>query len=242
MKKIKILIPVFALLICVNIFSQPKMVIHVTGGYTLPAADFGGTYSEPFIPEHYYMKPGPNLGADVKYLINKQRTLGLLAAGSYNIFQTDDLGGLSNEFGDMYSYKYKLNVLSISLGMEYRFLTAAKFKPFINAELAGYIYNGTATPSLSSFSVINIKSTRFGFALGTGVDWNLTKNFGFVLGAKYNFANLIGKKDSTESTTAYQTGLVDKEFTKYNITFPSRQIQYLQFYAGVSFFLLQSKK
>lgn len=241
MKKIKFLIPLLALLSISISFSQPKMVVHLTGGVNLPAADFGGSPGLIFVQEHYYMNSGPNFGGDVKYFINKNRTLGLFISGVYNFFHTDDLKDGTDEFGNPITVKSKLNVLSLSLGAEYRFLTTCKYKPFIGAELSGYFYNGKETYS-RTFPEFSIKATRFGFALGTGVDWALSKSFGLVLGAKYNFANIIGKKDSSESKNANQIGLIDKEYTRWDLTFPSRQIQYLQFYAGVSFFFMQKKE
>ncbi len=246
MQKIKFIFLLAALLISSNVYSQSKMVFHLVGGYDLPAADLGGSYTgSPFIPEHYYMNPGPNVGADFKFYVDKNRTIGITAAGSYNFFKTDNLGGYYNELGNTYYYSDKLNILSASLGAEYRFITSSKFKPFIGLDLSGYFYDGKRTPSISEYPEIKVKSTRFGFALGTGVDWTLSKYFGLVLGAKYNFANLIGKNDSTETSEKNTTGLLDKKsrITLFSdVYFPAREIQYLQFYVGVSFFIMPAKK
>jgi opacity protein-like surface antigen len=84
-------------------------------------------------------------------------------------------------------------------------------------------------------------ASRFGIALGGGLDFAFSKNVGAVIGVKYNIANLIGKDSATSTTTGEYT-LIDKEFTVGNITIPSKNISYIQLYAGVSFFLGQPKK
>ena len=67
-----------------------------------------------------------------------------------------------------------------------------------------------------------------------GVDVTLHNNIGVVVGAKYSFANLIGKNYEADTRTKYN--LNDDSYTLNDISHPSRNITFLQFYGGISFY------
>ena len=84
----------------------------------------------------------------------------------------------------------------------------------------------------SNFQRSQLKAeTRFGLNIGGGVDYNISEYVGAVFGAKYCFANLIGKGAESD-VESYQVALNDGS----NGNQEARNISYFQFYAGVSFF------
>ena len=83
---------------------------------------------------------------------------------------------------------------------------------------------------------------RFGVNFGGGIQWHIGHTAGLVLGVKYDLANLIGKKDATESKSGSDYTLLDAAYTDVTgKSEPARNIQYIQLYAGVSFYLWAPK-
>ena len=81
-----------------------------------------------------------------------------------------------------------------------------------------------------------MKSTfRVGIGAGGGIDFAFHQNVGIVIGAKYTFANIIGKSSGTSASTQIYY-LNDGEYTDNGAVYKPRNIQYLQIYGGVSFY------
>ncbi len=241
MKKLVALFIIVAAFLSLNnnsTFSQPQIKVHVTGGYNLPLPDLKGDILDSADQVNTYaMKSGFNAGADVKYYLGKKRNVGITLGLTYNSFSNSlDTGSLS--------LKGKLNSFQAALGIEYSFMPKGKTQPYLGAEFTGNFLSGEGT---STFSGVETKRTlksasRFGVALGGGIDFAFSKSVGANIGVKYHIANLIGKEyDSTfTSTTEYQLG--DKEHTIGTTTIAAKTISYLQLSAGVSFFFNQPKK
>lgn len=247
MKKLTSLLALLAILFAVNAsYAQPALIIHVTGGYSLPMPDLKGTWPDDFTaaknPQPLYMKSGFNVGADGKYYIDKKmRSFAITLSAAYMMFNSGDLAdtGAASTF----TFKRTLNSFTAGLGVEYRFLTKKKASPFIGAEFTGNFLSGKLTPSTGT--EFTLKSTsRFGLAFNLGVDINLSKNVGVVIGGKYALMNLIGKKDNTDTSgkTSTEFILADKEYTIGTTTYKALNLSYIQFYGGVSFYLMQPKK
>lgn len=226
---------------CSNSFAQPRLVIHVTGGYSLPLPDLAGTYPDDLTkdPIPLFMKNGYNFGADGKFYVDKKmRSIGITLSLAYMGFSTGDIGP------DTATYSTTFNSLTAGLGVEYKFLTKKKAQPFVGVEFTSNFLNGKTTPS-SGGTEVSMKSTsRFGLTFGAGVDININKKFGIIAGGKYALLNLIGKKDPTDepyTLGATEIPLWDKEYTQGNTTYSAKNLSYLQFYAGVSFYLMQPK-
>lgn len=248
MKKLVALFVILAAFLSLNnstTFSQPQIKVHLTGGYNLPLPDFKGEQTFTTIEKDTYgMKSGFNAGADVKYFLGKKRNVGITLGLTYNMFSNNVDSTLS---GTTYTQKNKINIFQAALGVEYNFMPKGKTQPFLGLAVTGNFFSGSSKtePTDTSFFTVDLKSaTRFGIKVGGGLDFKLSKSVGAIIGFDYNLANLIGK-DTVATTTSGKTittGLNDKEYTVGTTTNKSRNISYLSFYAGVSFFFNEPKK
>lgn len=237
---------VLLILLAVSLNSQPRIILSVTGGYGAPLAQLRGnidsvSYSN---KESYFMKTGYYFGLTGKYAVDKKGKIRINLGGSYNRFSGE------GTFNHTYKIDYHshIAIISANLGAEYAFSPKQKTSPFIGFELNGNFFSGeieeTATGSSaldhgdSGMTTMKLKSeSRFGFALGGGVDVSLSKNIAMTFGVKYNFANLIGKKYSS-SSAAGEYNLNDKEDNLNK----AKNIMYLQLYLGVTFNFNHIKK
>jgi hypothetical protein len=223
---------------CSNSFAQPRLVIHVTGGYSLPMPDLKGTYPDDLTKNPiplFFAKSGYNVGADGKFYVDKKlRSFGITLSLAYMSFGSGDLSDTTT--GSSLTFNNKLNSFTVGIGAEYKFLTKKKAQPFVGVEFTGNFLSGKFTPSTGT--EYTLKSTsRFGLTFGAGVDININKNVGVVVGGKYALMNLIGKKDTSETATLPEVALIDKAYGSQN----ALNLSYIQFYAGVSFYLMQPK-
>mgnify|MGYP001202626639 CR=1 FL=1 len=235
MKKLIALLVILAACLSLNnttTFSQPQIKVHVTGGYNLPLPDLKGEY--PADTNSLFQKSGFNAGADVKYYLGKKRNVGITLSGAYNSFSSGDV---SVTGGTVVS---KVNIIAIGLGVEYSFMPKGKTNPFLGAEFTGNFFGGktTTTPTTGTETESTMKSaSRFGIGVGGGLDFTFNKSIGAVVGFKYNMANLIGK-DSVTSTVTNEYTLIDKE----TVGSSSKNLSFIQIYAGVSFSFNHQKK
>lgn len=244
MKKLVALAVITAALTTINLYSQPQIVISLTGGYNLPLPDLKGNLPDslggPFADSlTYLVNQGFNFGATGKYALGKKRNVRINLGFTYNMFsQSKDYssGSVST------AIKQKINAINISAGVEYAFQPKAKVNPYLGLDLGTYLYSGEFTSS--GFFNLNQKlksATRFGGAIGGGIEFQFSKQVGANVGFKYHLANLIGKEFDSAAVTSTQWALNDKEYTVDNTTVKSRNIQYLQLSAGISFFLNQPR-
>lgn len=241
MKKIILIISV--LFVVANIYSQPQMKVHVYGGYNVPFGNLDGNskYGTNTVPDVYaYMKSGFNAGADLKYFPGKKRNIGLLLNAAYNSYSTGDLAITGSSF----TINSKLNDVRIGIGAEYDFMPMKKANPFIGIDLTGNFLSGKTTSSAGGTDQTLNSAPRFGLAVGAGVDIMVNKTFGFVIGAKFEFINLIGKQDSAAIGTlpANTYGLYDKAGTMNGVSYNAQNYMDLQIYGGVTFAFGQPKK
>jgi len=239
LKKLTSLILLLIVLFAVNnSFAQPKLIIHLTGGYDVPSANLGGNSNwNTSTPNdnYFYQKSGFHFGADGKYYLGKKGNFGITLGLNYLMFNSGDLAIT----GSTVTEKIKFNSFTAGLGAEWGFLPKGKANPFIGAEFTGNFYGGKYTPSGGSTEQTLKSGSRFGASFGAGVDWHVSKNIGVVIGGKYAMMNLIGKKDTSDTYTAGSTEhpLWDKAYGTMN----AMNLSYIQFYAGVSFYLMQPK-
>ncbi len=246
MKKISSIIILLAVLFAVtNINAQPQMKIHVFGGYNVPLGGLGGNSNFPSTDAttpYLYMKSGFNAGADFKYFLGKKRAFGLLINVAYNGYSTGDLTASGVGYGTM-----KLNDVRIGIGAEYDFLPKGKANPFIGIDLTGNFLSGKFTADATApegvLSGTMNSASRFGLAIGAGLDIKVGKVWGFVIGLKYDMMNLIGKQDTSAGTNTSTTYyLYDKSYTNAaGTSVNALNMSDIQFYGGVSFFFGQPK-
>lgn len=243
MKKLVALFIIVAAFLSINsstTFSQPQLKVHLTGGYNLPMGQLKGDLLDSADQVNTFgMKSGFNAGADVKYFLGKKRNVGITLGLTYNSF--------SNSIDSTtYKYKQKLNSFQVALGVEYSFMPKGKTQPYLGLEFTGNFFSGdgTTTPTTGTETKFTLKSaSRFGVAIGGGIDFAFSKSIGANIGVKYQLANLIGKAyDSTTTIGATEFPLNDKEYTVGTTTFAAKSISYIQLSAGLTFFFNQPKK
>jgi opacity protein-like surface antigen len=238
---------IFAFLVLsANTYSQPKFTINVFGGYNLPLPDLKGDVTDSVDREGTYVtKNGFNAGFIGKYTVDKRGMFKITLGGSYNSFSGE---GDYVHTNNVHIHK-KINILTIGLGAEYAFLPKGKVNPFLGLDLTGNFFSGEDEETVTAITdhdegseTLKLKSaSRFGIGVGGGVDFAFSKNVGALAGFKYHLANLIGKEHS-ETTAAGEYNLNDAEHTHDSETISSRNISFLQFYAGMSFYFGHPKK
>jgi len=246
MKKVFALTVVLILTSIGGLYAQPRFVIAVTGGYDLPLPQLKGTIdsANSTLGESYFVKTGFNLGASGKYAIDKKRRIRLTFGGSYNKFSGEESYSHTNDI----EFHTSMSIISANIGAEYSFTPREKTAPFVGLDLTGNFFSGkteetVTAPSTSDHDDFGTTTTtlksasRFGLAIGGGVDVAFNKSIGAVFGAKYHFANLVGKEYLTTSA-AGEYNLNDKE----NGTIKAKNIMYFQIYLGVTFYLGQQKR
>lgn len=242
--KIKFILA-FLIISALSIYSQPRLVIAVTGGYDLPLPQLKGTITSAnkSSGESYWVKTGYNIGLQGKYAVDKKRLFRITFGGSYNKFS-----GKETYFHiKNVDHNAVVNIISAGLGAEYSFTPKEKTAPFIGLDLTGNFISGkteeivtdsaqTDHTSTGTFITTMKNAVRFGFAIGGGVDVAFNKSLGAVFGAKYHWANVIGK-EYLSSSAAGEYNLNDKEYS----TVKAKNIMYFQIYLGVTFYINQHK-
>jgi len=241
-----------------SLTSQTKLNLTVFGGYSMPVADLKGEFPDTMgtnllnfdKSSTLLTSSGFNIGAIGKYAVDTLGKARLTAGFNYNTFSG------SKDYprtGATLTYKNKVNIFTISAGAEYGFFPKKKFNPFVGLDLAINFYSGKIEASGdSTFNLQRKSESRFGVVANGGVDIKLNKSIGVVIGVKYALTNLIGKKTEIQTTTSNtltddeetgtssfrELGLNDEE----NSTNPAKTLNYLQFYAGISFYFGQAFK
>lgn len=224
-------------------YSQPTATVQFIGGYSLPLGDYSGKFGDTQFmftgngnPDSntYFMRSGFNYGIFVKIPINKKSPFSIKGGVAFNVF------GQSKEYTDgvgSITVTLKQSLLGITLGGEYDFgYRKNKVRPFLGAELSGNFFAGSYIEDyIDSVETFNLNGAfRLGVNVVGGVDVQLHNNIGALIGAKYAFANMIGKSYEADRRPNYN--LNDKSYTINNINYPSKNITYLQFYGGLSFY------
>jgi len=248
MKKFLVLLLVsFIITMAGSVYSQPKFTISLTGGYGLPMPQLRGDVPDSVDrAETYLMKTGFNLGLTGKYAVDKKQSIRITLGGSYNKFSVNDNYTHTNDI----NIHSNISIISASLGAEYSFTPKDKTRPFVGLDLTGNFFSGETTETVTAPDTTQTdhsgigsntyklaSASRFGIAIGGGVDVSFNETVGAVFGIKYNFANLIGK-EYIPSSAIGEYNLNDKG----NGSLSSRNISYLQVYLGVSLFLGETKK
>ncbi len=224
-------------------YSQPTATVQFIGGYSVPLGYYSGKFGdtrEMFTgggnPDSntYFMRSGFNYGIFVKIPLNKKSPISIKGGIAFNVF------GQSKEYiegAGSVTVDLKQSLFGITLGGQYDFGgRKSKIKPFLGAELAGNFFAGKYTEDyVDSVETYSLNAAfRLGLNIVAGVDVTVHNNIGLLLGAKYAFANLVGKSYEADRRPRYN--LNDKSYTLGNITYPTRNITYLQFYGGISFY------
>ncbi len=241
------LIAIFALVLS-NLQAQPKFIINVTGGYSLPLPQLKGDITDSVARESgnsYFMKTGFNLGLTGKYAVDRKGRIRLTLGGMFNKFSLNEKYTHTNNV----EVHNNITIVSANLGGEYSFTPNEKTRPYLGIELTGNFFSGkteetvTAATTLAEHDALGttistLKSaSRFGLSAGGGVEVDFNRTIGAVFGFKYHFSNLIGKEYSA-SSVAGEFNLNDKE----NGTVKAKNISFIQIFLGVTFSFAHKKK
>jgi outer membrane protein W len=256
MKRLSLLLILSGIVFTLNssLYSQPKFIINVTGGYGVPMGDFKTALPAPGTKADadwypYYTKQLINFGADGKLALGKKGNLRVVLGVTYNMFSNNvDASFLTDTSTGTLStvnFKPKVNILSISLGAEWAFMPKGKTNPFIGIGMTGNFFGGSYTWGQNVYvhgvqrtGPMDMKSeTRIGFIIDGGVDFMLSKNIGAIVGIKYHMINPLGKgADNPADIGPNEIDLGDMAHTEGGNTFANRTISSFNGYAGVSFY------
>ena len=103
MKRLSLLLILSGIIFTLNssVYSQPKFIIHLTGGYGVPLGDFKLDIPDPGNPPitdsnrpdadfyPYYTKQVISFGADGKLAIGKKGNFRVVLGASYNMFSNN---------------------------------------------------------------------------------------------------------------------------------------------------------
>ncbi|MGA2668991.1 MAG: outer membrane beta-barrel protein [Ignavibacteria bacterium] len=245
LNKLFLLSSISILILCSASFSQPRLILHINAGYSLPIPDLKGKLPGSETDNNYHMSGGLNIGADGMFLIDKKGFLGVVACFSYNEFSNYADGyRQSIDTGFTTTQTLKMNIISTGVGLQFNAPKFHQVRPFVSALFTWNVISGSwlldAVDTLPSTENHQITESRFGLEFGAGAEVSLHEDFGFVAGIKYHMANLIGK-DSV-GVSGYEYGLWDSQYTYNGKIIPAKKIQYLQFYVGISIYLMKPKK
>ncbi|CAG1021810.1 hypothetical protein DOJK_01258 [Patescibacteria group bacterium] len=238
---------IFAVMIVSVTYSQPGFTISLTGAYALPLPDLKGDLTDSLeraAGESYFMKTGYSVGLKGKYGVGRKKNIRLTLGGAYSRFSVDDSYHHTNHI----EVHRNISIITASLGAEYSFLPKEKTNPFLGLELTGNFFSGKSDETVTADSTAdhdelgttteNLKSaSRFGIAVGGGVEVTFNKTFGAVFGFKYNLANLVGKEYNSTSVVG-EYNLNDKEES----TNKAKNISFVQIYGGVNFYFGHPRK
>ena len=242
-------------------FSQPKLIIHLTGGYSLPLGGLAGNisdlYAEPvpqtiFPDPKMYEKTGFLFGGDIKYAFDRKRSIrGVLGFCYSMFFNSHEVNSSFFPAGTLAKRLFRF--FTISLGTEYALFPERRVSPFIGIDVTENFYNGYVfkydpePPNISHPYIKWEAGSRYGLQFGAGMDiaLNRSRSLGIIVGAKYHLINLFGKA-ANYSYDFYEQALVDKEHTSIDefgnpITVNAMNLQSINFYAGISFSFMQPK-
>lgn len=243
-------------------FKPPKLIIEFSGSYSIPTGSSKGDIEDFFKFKNYGTTYGLGFHFAVKYAANKKGTLMPFVNIGMTQLQNDDDKKLYID-SSMLSGPYPLpgsavygsapgsslliiRCVHAGAGLQYALKSNSSIIPFGGAELSyshiwGYYSqapehpSGTKSEGLETFNING--ASRFGFALGIGANYRITKSLGFVLGTKYRFENLIGK-NSEVSLEKNKMNLLDASAKELNTNLSgSRNIEYIEFYLGFALFI-----
>ncbi len=258
MRKLSVLLIALLLAVSASTFAQPKLTLHLTGGYGVPLGDFKTEVpaTSPLTEDNradadwfpYNTKQLINFGADGKLAFGKQGNARVTFGLTYNMFSnsTDAVFRIdTNNTLGVITFKPKVNVLSIALGGEWAFSPKKKVNPFIGVGVAANFFSGkfefsqpVKVKGVMRTEPMDMKSeTRIGIIFDAGIDFHLSPMVGIIAGLKYHMINPLGKgADDPSEVGANEIDLGDQEHTEDGKTFATRNISSINGYLGVSFY------
>lgn len=189
------------------------------------------------------------------------RLVGSLSFSAFNAFQPTKSGYIPYLTQTYFNqrnieYDYSLSNFGIGLGLEIAPLAFTKVvSPFINGNVTFNFINAKLSRTTGPNDSIsyNASAFRMGLNLNTGLEFRINPQWGFVLGAKYDFGNLLFKNSNRSSVLEwgnsageindeaggyFQTNLFDPPGTPFRdrVQNSSKTLNWATFYIGVNFY------
>lgn len=136
----------------------------------------------------------------------------------------------------------RLNMPNIALGLEYGVYTNRKNTSSFNfgIDFTAHIITGRAYETVGfsgeTFNTIN-SSLRFGFGANVAYSFKFDKYVGFHIGTRFTMPNLLGKSAETTNDPGYIKLLDGENSTVNPLLDGSRNMGYLNFFGGMSFYM-----
>lgn len=215
------------------------------------------------ISQNYGAKTGFFIQGMAKLNLDKYETVRLIGNINFSTFNSFEgsKSGYIPVFTQSYiqqtpiSYDYNFNNFGLGLGVEVAPLSFTKVvSPFANASFNFNFMNAklSRTTGPSDSTSITFTDFRMGISLGAGIEFKVNPQWGLVLGAKYDFGNLLLKNTDRSSriewgrTNAslndeegnYSANIYDPPGTpiRDNIKSKQKEINWASFYIGVNFY------
>jgi len=224
-------------------YSQPTGTVQFYGGYSAPLGDLKGSFGETYNTwtvnadsNTYFMKSGINYGIYVKFPVTRKSPVQITGGIGFDVFSNS---ASYNDSGGSGTFDLTQSHFVVALGAEYNFATKkSKLNPFLGVEAMLNIIGGNLVAEYpGETQTYNMNSTlRLGLQFGAGFDYVVHNNIGILVGAKYAFANLVGKSFVEDIGFKYNLGDAEHVRESDGANIPSKNIQYLHIYGGMSFY------
>lgn len=224
-----------------------------------------------FISTNYAAKTGFYINGTAKINVDKYETfrlIGTLSFSAFNAFEGAKSGytpllttNPPYALTQPLSYDYNISNFGIGLGMEVAPLSFTKLvTPFVNATFDFNFFSAklSRTTGPNDSTSINFDGFRLGLNLGAGLEFRVSDQFGFCLGAKYDFGNLLLKNTDRAGLVEWgrTNASINDEEGYYisnlygalgdrfrgNIKSNSKEMNWATFYVAVNFYPDMGKK
>jgi hypothetical protein len=212
-----------------------------------------------------------NMGAKTGFYINGTakinvdkydvfRLVGSLSFSSFNSFQSTKsgyIGVITTNYIQQrpIEYDYSLNNFGLALGVEVAPLAFTKVvSPFVGANLTFNFLNAklSRTTGPNDSTSMSLTDFRMGMNLNAGFEFRVNPQWGFVLGAKYDFGNLLFK--NTDRAGLMEWGRTNASFNdeqgyitsnlydplgsayRTDVKTSEKTLNWATFYIGVNFY------
>jgi len=225
-----------------DISSQSATTVQFIAGYSHPLPDLKGNFGEFNYQwtgngnpdtNTFFMKRGINYGLIVKTPVKYKSNLLLNVSLIFNVFNNSIA---YNDTSGTNDYDLTQRILGLSLGLEYIFYSKRnRINPFVGLNLSSNFFAGNLKINGGQTEYTMNPAVRLGINAGAGVNYSMGYNLGVVIGAKYGFANIIGK--NYKKDIGFKYNLNDGEhISESGVKYPNKNITYLQFYGGLSYY------
>lgn len=161
-----------------------------------------------FLRNNMGAKTGFNVFGKAKINFDKfniLRGVGSIGFTSFNAFQQAQSGNYAINYNNQTfllpaSYNYNFNALNVGLGLE---VAPTAFTSLVSPYFGGYIsfnnFSGELNRTENSYDTTRFKFSgfRIGVNLDAGIEFKVNPEFGFALGFKYDFGNLLLKEKAS---------------------------------------------